>query len=133
MNKKETKILKTKKQVKAVEETPTPEITPTPTPIVMVEKEIKTLSEPAYDSSIATKKGDKIQVQILKDGKVISVRNYKSIKEFSKQCENIEYYILRIINEISDKRLIKKFTHIKMTEILKQIRIFTIPFIVNLN
>ena len=80
-----------------------------------------------YDEKIPMTKGDKIQVQILSDDKVISVKNYKSIKEYSRHNKSIEYYVLRSINQLSDKSVVKKFKHFKLTHYYKQIRIFTIP------
>lgn len=86
------------------------------------------IQEYKYDPSVPATKGEKIQVQLIENGVVTSVKNYKSLKDFSRQCTNIEYYVLRFINEISDGTMKKKYTHQKMSDMLAQIRIFSIPF-----
>lgn len=71
-------------------------------------------------------KGFKFIVYLLnEDGTIKETKQFKSYKEITKNL-NIEYFLVRDINQITEGKKTKKFCHNNLSELLKRIKIETI-------
>lgn len=71
-------------------------------------------------------KGNKFLVHLLnEDGSTKETKEFKSYKEITENL-NIEYFLVRDINQITEGIKSKKFYHNNLSQLLKKIKIETI-------
>ena len=67
---------------------------------------------------------EKFTMQILnEDGSMNYEKKYKSYREIAKEL-NLEYHVVRALEQLSDKKVTRKYLHPALNSLSKKVRIF---------